>query len=91
MGEHGHPDFEHRLDAGGFAFDGHWGTSHAANITPANLGDWTNAEIERAIRDGISQDNRPLMPPMGFAYYKGISESDMAALIAYLRSLLPVE
>jgi mono/diheme cytochrome c family protein len=91
MGEHGHPDLEHRLGAGGFPFDGPWGTSYAANITPAGLGDWTDAEIERAIREGIHQDGRPLMPPMGFAYYKGISESDMAALIAYLRSLPPVE
>lgn len=89
MGEHGHPDFEHRLGAGGFAFDGPWGTSISANITPVGLGDWTDAEIEHAIRDGISRDGRPLMPPMGFAYYKGISDSDMTALIAYLRSLPP--
>jgi mono/diheme cytochrome c family protein len=91
MGEGGHRDFAHRLGAGGFDFNGPWGTTVAANITPAGLGDWSDAEIERAIRDGIDKDGNPLLPPMGFAYYKGISDSDMAALIAYLRSLPAVE
>jgi mono/diheme cytochrome c family protein len=91
MNEDGHPDFEHRIGAGGFVFRGPWGESIAANITPAGLGDWSDAEIEHAIRDGVSRDGRQLMPPMGFAYYKGISDGDMAALIAYLRSLPAVE
>ena len=91
MGEGGHRDFAHRLGAGGFEFNGPWGTTVAANITPAGLGDWSDAAIERAIRDGIDKDGNPLLPPMGFAYYKGISEGDMAALIAYLRSLPAVE
>jgi mono/diheme cytochrome c family protein len=77
----------HRLGAGGMAFNGPWGTAVAANITPAGLGGWTDAEIERAIRHGISRDGRRLFPPMGFAYYQRISTPDMAALIAYLRSL----
>jgi hypothetical protein len=29
------------------------------------------------------------MPPMGFGFYKNISDADMGALIAYLRSLKP--
>jgi len=90
-GEGGQRDFPHRLGAGGFEFNGPWGTAVAANITPAGLGDWSDAEIERAIRDGIDQDSNPLLPPMAFAYYKGISDGDMAALIAYLRSLPAVE
>lgn len=91
MGEHGHPDFEHRLGAGGFEFPGPWGVSVSPNITPTGLGDWSDAEIARAIREGVSRDGRPLMPPMAFAYYKDISEPDMAAIIAYLRSLPPME
>ncbi len=91
MGEQGHPDFEHRLGAGGFEFPGPWGVSVSPNITPAGLGEWSDAEIARAIREGVSRDGRPLMPPMAFAYYKDISEADMAAIIAYLRSLPPME
>lgn len=83
-----------RVGAGGQPFHGPWGTSIAANITPSKakgLGNWTDAQIERAIRTGTSADGRKLFPPMGFAFYKGISQSDMSALIAYLRSLPAVD
>ena len=89
----GRSDFT-RTGAGGMAFPGPWGTSVAANLTPnkaRGLGNWTDAQIERAIRTGVSADGRHLFPPMGFAYYKGISASDMAALIAYLRALPAME
>ena len=91
--EKGRSDFS-RTGAGGMTFPGPWGTSVAANITPnkaRGLGNWTDAQIERAIRSGVSADGRHLFPPMGFAYYKGISASDMAALIAYLRALPAME
>lgn len=79
-----------RIGGGGMQFPGPWGTSVAANLTPSKahgLGGWTDAQIERAIRTGVSADGRKLFPPMGFAYYKGIAPDDMAALIAWLRSL----
>ena len=49
------------------------------------------AEIERAIRTGVSRDGHKLFPPMPFAAYKNIADDDMAALIAYLRSLPAIE
>jgi mono/diheme cytochrome c family protein len=79
-----------QLGAGGKAFYGPWGVSVSANITPderEGLGHWTDAEIERAIRSGIARDGHKLFPPMPFASYAHIAEDDMAALIAYLRSL----
>jgi len=88
MLESGRRDLKRR-GAGGQVFSGPWGHTAAANITPANLSAWTDAEIERAIRQGVSRDDRKLTPPMGFAHYAGIIPSDMAALIAYLRSLPP--
>jgi mono/diheme cytochrome c family protein len=80
------------LGAGGRQFPGPWGLSVAKNITSdpeEGLGKWTDAEIERAIRKGVDRQGQPLKPPMGFAYYDTISAEDMAALIAYLRSLPP--
>jgi mono/diheme cytochrome c family protein len=76
-----------RLGQGGQEFKGPWGVSVAADITHHGLGNWRDAEIERAIRTGVSKDGRKLNPPMGFAYYKAIAPDDMAALIAYLRTL----
>jgi mono/diheme cytochrome c family protein len=91
LGPQGRRDLT-RIGAGGQLFRGPWGVSAAANITSdpvAGLGAWTDAGIERAIRTGISRDGHALKPPMGFSYYARISAPDMAALIAYLRSLPP--
>ena len=44
----------------------------------------------RAIREGESRDGSPLKPPMAFGWYKNINDEDMAALVAYLRSLKPL-
>ena len=80
------------LGAGGKAFYGPWGVSVSANITPDNsdgIGNWTDTEIERAIRTGVARDGHKLFPPMPFAAYSGIKADDMKAVIAYLRSLTP--
>ncbi len=90
----GQPDFQRRLGAGGNAFYGPWGTSVSRNITPdpeTGIGNWTDDQIKRAITQGISADGSPLMPPMGFHYYANIAAPDLAALIAYLRSLKPLK
>ncbi len=79
-----------KIGAGGQAFEGPWGTVVASNITPSKtvgLGDWTDTQIERAIRDGIAFDGRRLIGPMGFVWYKNMTAPDMTALIAYLRTL----
>lgn len=80
--------------AGGQVFNSYAGAAVAANITgskPSGLGNWSDAQIERAIRTGISADGRKLVPVMPFASYNGISVDDMAALIAYVRSLPAVD
>ncbi|HET9978120.1 MAG TPA: c-type cytochrome [Burkholderiaceae bacterium] len=80
-----------KLGAGGAVLEGPWGKSVARNLTPhaSGLKGWTDAEIARAIRTGVRRDGTPLKPPMGFDFYKNIDDAEMAALIAYLRSLKP--
>lgn len=65
--------------------------AYAPNITPAALGDWTDAEIARAIREGVRPDGRVLGPPMAFEWFRHISDSDIAAIVAYLRSVPAVK
>lgn len=86
----GIPDIEHKLGAGGIEFKGPWGTSVAANITPTNLGSWTDEQIKTVIRTGVRPDGSRLMPPMGIGYYASISDSDLDALVGYLRALPPL-
>ncbi len=66
------------------------GSIHGANITPYNLKDWTDEDIARAIRYGIHKEGRSLrfMPSFDF---EGISKGDLAAVIAYVRSVPAVE
>jgi len=80
-----------RLGAGGMPFKGPWGESVSRNLTPhdAGLKAWSDAEIARAIREGVDRGGQRLRPPMAFDFYRNIRDDDMRALIAYLRSLPP--
>jgi mono/diheme cytochrome c family protein len=80
-----------KLGAGGQAFNGPWGQSVSRNLTPdaSGLKNWSDAEIAKAIRTGTDREGHPYKPPMAFDFYKNINDRDMAALIAYMRSLQP--
>jgi mono/diheme cytochrome c family protein len=69
-----------------------WRGSISPNITPhpvSGIGDWTDDEIKRAIAHGVSRDGTRLGPPMGFAWYAGLTDPDLDAIVAYLRTLPP--
>ncbi len=79
--------------AGGEVFDtklGFPGRFVAPNITPYALKEWTDGEILRAITCGVSKDGRALFPIMPHPNYGKMDESDVHAIIAYLRSMKPV-
>lgn len=60
------------------------------NITPdpeTGIGKWTDEEIITAIRDGRHPDGRMLGPFMPFEMYRNISDTDVQAMVAYLRSV----
>ncbi len=83
-----------RMGAGGFELKGPWGVSVSRNITSSKtkgLGAWTDAEIKRAITQGISRDGSKLKPPMGFAFYAKMEPADLDAIVAYLRTVPPLE
>ncbi len=79
--------------AGGTVFEEKPFTARAPNITPdrdTGIGSWTNAQLAKAIREGIRPDGSLIGPPMPFELYRGISDTDLAAVIAYLRTVKPV-
>lgn len=62
------------------------GTLYAPNLTPAgDLGDWTDGEIIRAIREGVHKNGRPLVI-MPAEEFKALSDEDVQSVVAYLRS-----
>tara|TARA_B100000676_G_scaffold218574_1_gene215449 strand:+ start:1180 stop:1473 length:294 start_codon:yes stop_codon:yes gene_type:complete len=85
----GRPDFENQLGAGGFVFHGPWGTWASPNLTShpeLGLAHYTDVQVESMIRSGKHATGRPMLPPMGYAYYRNINDAGMRALIKYLRS-----
>jgi mono/diheme cytochrome c family protein len=91
FGERGR-DFTNRLGAGGAEFPGPWGMAVSRNITSSKakgLGDWTDAEIKRAITQGVRKDGSKLKGPMGFGYYARMKDADLDAIVAWLRTVPP--
>jgi mono/diheme cytochrome c family protein len=79
--------------AGGFQLEEDFGTWITPNITSdpdAGLGRWTDDEIVRAIREGLGRDGKTLGPPMPFELYRRLADSDVRAMVAYLRTVPPV-
>ena len=67
-------------------------TAIAPNITPAGrVAEWSDAELGRAIREGIRPDGSVIGPPMPFTFYRGLSDSDLSAIVAYLRTVPAVD
>ncbi len=65
-------------------------TAYAPNITPddqTGIGTWTDEQIGRAIREGVHPNGRILGPPMPFVFYREISDRDLQAILAYLRTV----
>jgi mono/diheme cytochrome c family protein len=83
-------DFQNSLGKGGREFKGPWGVSISRNITSsksAGLGDWSDADIKRALTEGVRKDGSKLKPPMGFRYYGKMTEGDVDAVVAFLRTV----
>jgi mono/diheme cytochrome c family protein len=64
-----------------------------ANITPdkeTGIGKWTDDQIINAIRNGKRPDGTTIGPPMPIAFYRDMSDTDVQAIVAYLRSVKPI-
>jgi mono/diheme cytochrome c family protein len=93
MGSRGR-EFTDKLGTGGFEFPGPWGVSVSKNITQSKakgIGEWSDADIKRAITEGIGWKGDKLKPPMGFQYYAHMTGEDLDAVVAYLRTVPPNE
>ncbi len=75
---------------------GPWGVSFAANITSdaTGIGNWTEEQFVKAMREGKFKglDNtRPLLPPMPWPSYANMTDDDLKAVFAYLKTTKPVK
>jgi mono/diheme cytochrome c family protein len=68
--------------------------AYAPNITQdkeTGIGNWSDGQIATAIREGKRPDGSIIGPPMPIGLYRGISDRDVKAIVAYLRTVKPVK
>jgi hypothetical protein len=75
---------------------GPWGISYAENLTPdeTGLGNWTEAQFLKALKEKKwkGMDNsRPLLPPMSMMSATIMSDDELKAVFAYLKTIPPVK
>jgi mono/diheme cytochrome c family protein len=77
------------------AWAGPWGISFAANLTPdqqTGLGGWTSELFIKTMRTGKHFGvGRPLLPPMPWFDAAVLTDQDLKAVFAYLKSLKPIQ
>ncbi len=67
-------------------------TAIAPNITPGSrIASWRDEDLVRAIREGLRPDGSLIGPPMPFTQYRGLSDTDVNAIVAFLRTVPAVE
>jgi mono/diheme cytochrome c family protein len=90
----GKPEMEKLLSGGNVGFEMPTvGFFFPPNLTPddeTGLGKWSEADIAKAIRQGMRPDGRQLIPIMPYGWYSKLTEEDALAMAAYLKSLKPI-
>jgi mono/diheme cytochrome c family protein len=74
---------------------GPWGITYSANLTPdsTGTGNWTEDQFVYALRKGVSKglpSSRHLLPPMSMMLRQEITDDELKAIYAYLRTIKPI-
>ena len=81
--------------AGGYGIASPMGQIYSSNITPsktAGIGNYTEAQFARALREGVRADGARLYPAMPYTSYSGLSDGDVLALYTYfMHAVKPVD
>jgi cytochrome c553 len=78
------------------AWMGPWGITYAANLTSdsTGIGNWTEAQFLKALKEkkwmGLD-GTRPLMPPMSEMPATKMSDDELKAIFAYLKTTPPIK
>ena len=76
-------------------FYGPWGTSYSANISSheTGIGNWTDEQFIKALRQGKYKgmdEGRTLLPPMPWPNFAKLNDTDIKAMLAYLKTSKPI-
>lgn len=75
---------------------GPWGISFTANLTSdeTGIGNWKEEQFMYALREGKFKGlagSRPLLPPMPWPMYKNMTDDELKAIFAYLKTTKPIK
>ncbi len=70
---------------------GAWGISYTANLTSdaTGIGNWKEEQFIYAIREGKMKGlagSRPMLPPMPWQMYRNMTDDELKAIFAYLKT-----
>lgn len=87
-----HTDVKHKGAAfsGGFAIDTPFGRFFTPNITPdkeTGIGNWSEADFVRALKEGKNPDGQNYFPVFPFVYFANITEEDAKDMYAYFMNI----
>jgi len=90
----GKPESDKLYSGGNVGFQvPEFGIHFPPNLTPdkdTGLGNWSEADIVKALRTGTRPDGRVLSPVMPYGWYAKLTDEDAQAIAAYLKSLAPI-
>ena len=91
----GTQDYKTWQGKGGYVFKGPFGQVPARNISShkeKGIGAWTDAELKDALTKGIDRNGRSFHLPMArHIYYSKMTADDLDALVAWVRTIPPIE
>jgi hypothetical protein len=91
---YGHPMIAGTLGMGGDPIFGPGiglpGIIRPKNLTPYGIGRYSDGELVRVIRTGVTKEGKPLFPFMPYQAFADMEQEDLYSIIAYLRTLPPI-
>ena len=79
--------------AGGLGLKTPFGTIYTPNITPdkdSGIGGWSEEQLARAMHEGLDDDGDHLYPAFPYTAYTKVTDEDVHAIYAYLKTIKPV-
>ena len=74
-----------------FALPGEMYSKNITSDTATGIGNWTDAELIRAITQGISRNGDSLFPLMPYDHFNKLAKQDILDIVAFIRTLPPIE
>jgi mono/diheme cytochrome c family protein len=88
-------DFKNWWGKGGHEMKGPFGSVVVSNISShkeKGVGAWTDAELKRVLTEGIGRDGHVLKLPMARQrFFSKMTDQDLNAIVAWVRTIPPIE